>query len=283
MNISTHGWALAGIGLGVGLLLGYMAGQNDTPAPPRANPQLRALDADLWIQTSAEYRACCLQTYRLAGESLRRKLAAFNRNGPKPPAIVMDLDETVFDNSPFQTFLFRYRLAYSDELWQGWEKDHADEVRLVPGALDFIRAAEAAGVAVCYISNRTEEFRDGTVAALRHVGLDVKNLERRLLLAKETSDKTARRDEVRARYEVLMLLGDNLRDFAEEFRAPKVAPGDAAGLKAAIAQRDDKVDREREKWGDDWFILPNPVYGEWAKLAGDDPLEVLRPSRMKAP
>ncbi len=277
----NHGWALGGIGLLVGLLAGYVAGQNDGLSQRPVNAQLRAVDADLWVQTAAEYRACCLQTYRLAAERLSQKLAGLNRNASKPPAVIMDLDETVFDNSPFQTWLLRYGLAYTDARWEVWERDHADEVRLVPGALDFIRAAESAGVTVCYITNR--KYRDGTIAALKHVDIDVKDIDGRLLLATTTSDKTARREEVRKRYAVLMLLGDNLRDFSEEFRAPKVDPADAAGLRRAIAERDDKVSRGGQKWGDDWFILPNPVYGEWTKLTGDNPLEVLRPSGMPAP
>jgi acid phosphatase len=279
---ATRGWIIGAIGLGVGLLVGYIAGQND--APPPVNPQLRALDADLWMQTAAEYRACCLQTYRLAGERLKQRLSGFNRNGPKPPAVILDLDETVLDNSPFQTWLFRYHLAYSQNLWDVWEKDYPGEVRLVPGALDFIRDAEAAGAAVCYISNRVEQYRASTLKALERVGISVKDIDNRLFLtAEKVSDKSARRERVGQRYEVLMLLGDNLRDFSEEFRAEKVDPADAPALRKAITARYDQVDRERAKWGADWFILPNPVYGEWTKLTGKNPLEVLRPSGMKAP
>lgn len=281
--MGKHGGWLGAAGLAVGLLIGYVGGQNNAPMPEPINPQLRELNADLWVQTAAEYRACCLQTYRLAGERLREKLGKVRKENAKPVAIVMDLDETVLDNSPFQTWLFRYAVPYSDERWDVWEQGQANEVRLVPGALAFIEAAEKAGVVVVYVSNRTEKHRVGTIEALKHVGISTKDIEGRLLLATTTSDKTARRQQVRDRYDVLMLLGDNLRDFAEGFRADKVDPGDVTGLRGAIGAREAAVDSQKAKWGDEWFILPNPVYGEWTKLLGENPLEVMRPSRMKAP
>src|SRR5262249_14967600 len=99
---SPRAWLIGGVGLALGLLAGYLAGVDSV----RLNRQQRSLDADLYLQTSGEFRACCLQTYRLAGERLRTKLAALTTKDP-PPAVIMDLDETVLDNSPFQTWLYR--------------------------------------------------------------------------------------------------------------------------------------------------------------------------------
>jgi acid phosphatase len=280
---ATKGWLFGIVGLGVGLLLGFSAGQNNVASTSSPlNPQQRALDANLWIQTSAEYRACCLTIFHCAFERLEMKKAV-TMPGKLPFAVIMDLDETVFDNSPFQTFLSRNSLAYSDALWDEWEKDHANEVRTVPGALDFIRKAEAIGVSVVYISNRSEKYRSATLDAIKHLGMNRKDIEGRMWLATNSSDKTARRREVRERYNVLMLIGDNLRDLSEEFRANKVDPNDIVGLKKGIAERFERVDRNREKWGDEWIMLPNPVYGEWTKLAGATPLEVLNPSKMSTP
>jgi 5'-nucleotidase (lipoprotein e(P4) family) len=276
-------WPLLGGVLAGGLLLGYLIGQGSAPpAPP--NPQTRALDADTWIQTSAEYHACSLQTYRFAWERLREKLTKLPKEG-LPPAIIMDLDETVLDNSPFQTWLYRWRLAYDQPLWDRWEEDFPDEVRIMPGAAGFIRNAENAGLTVCYISNRNQWSADSTRKALDHLGLSTRDFDKRFLgLTKETgSGKESRRAAVRKRHRVLMLLGDNLRDFSEEFKAPEVAPTDGPALRQAIAERKRKVDEERAKFGEEWIILPNPVYGEWTRLQGADPLEVLNPSRMPGP
>src|SRR5262249_52355514 len=194
------------------------------------------------------------------------------------PAVIVDLDETVFDNSPFQTWLYREGRDYSDAAWEVWERDHPEQVLAVPGARQFIRDAERAGVTVVYVSNRKEEHRDSTVRALAHLGISTRDLEGRLLLkAGQSSDKTARRKSVEARYHVLMLLGDSLRDFSEEFKAPKVGP-EVAGQNAAIAERKARVDAQRGRWGEDWFVLPNPVYGEWQRLAGRPPPGNLPPA-----
>src|SRR5436190_15008263 len=94
---ANSGWLYAIVGLGVGLFVGYLA----APDAPQPNPQERSIDANLWQQTSGEYHALCLQTYRWAGERLRDRLAArrpeaIKSGRTKPFAVVMDLDETVF-------------------------------------------------------------------------------------------------------------------------------------------------------------------------------------------
>ncbi|MFO0844383.1 MAG: HAD family acid phosphatase [Gemmataceae bacterium] len=282
MNNLTN-WPLVGGVLAGGLLLGFLLGQGSVAvAPP--NPQARALDADTWIQTSAEYHACCLQTYRFAWERLRDKLARLPKEG-LPPAVILDLDETVLDNSPFQTWMYRWRLGYDQSLWDRWEEDFPDEVRVMPGAADFLRNAENAGLTVYYISNRNQRTADSTRKALDHLGLSTRDFDRRFLgrTSQTGNDKDSRRETVRKGHRVLMLLGDNLRDFSDEFKAPEVKPTDGPELRKGIAERKAKVDRERAKFGEEWVILPNPVYGEWAKLQGADPLEVLNPSRMPGP
>jgi acid phosphatase len=261
------------------LLIGYGAGLENGPRP---NPSERNLDASLWLQTAGEYRALCLQTYRMAGEHLLRKRAALPK-GDARPAVIMDLDETVLDNSPFQTWLYLNRLAYSDAYWEMWESKHDSEVTLVPGALDFIRLAEGAGVTVVYISNRVEKYRANAIRAMRRLGLNTQDIDRRLLLKTNGSDKTARRKQVEQDYRVLMLLGDNLRDFSEEFKAPRVTGDDVKAQNAAIADRLRQVDFRRARFGDDWIVLPNPTYGEWLNLIGRRPGENLRPTTMKEP
>src|SRR5262245_19639083 len=271
---SPRAWLIGGVGLAVGLLVGYLAGLQNV----HLNPQERSLDADLWLQTSGEFRACCLQTYRLAGERLKTKLGALTTKNP-PPAVIMDLDETVLDNSPFQTWLYRVEEVYADELWERWEKDCFAEVLAVPGALAFIADAERAGVTVVYISNRLDRLRESTIKCLEHLRINTRGIEDRLLLRTDVSDQTARRKKTTDRFNVLMLFGDNLRDFSEEFKSPKVQADNVKELKAAIQERLDKVDRRRQRFGDDWIILPNPVYGEWTALEGSRPVEVLHQAK----
>jgi acid phosphatase len=89
-----------------------------------------------------------------------------------------------------------------------------------------------------------------------------------------------------AQYNVLLVFGDNLRDFSETFLAKKVTPSDGDGADAydrAIGARLKSVDDAACHWGIDWFVLPNPGYGEWEKLIANEPMKRLRPSGMKLP
>ena len=274
-----RGWLL-GIG---GLVLGLVIGQVVTPeGAARPNPSERNLDASLWLQTSGEYRALCLQTYRLAAERLRQKAAGLPPAGPRG-VVVMDLDETVLDNSPFQTWLYLNAQTFDAERWAIWEEKYQREVRLVPGALDFIRRAEANGVTVFYVSNRSARNAASTIAALKRLVPNSDEVERRLLLATAGSDKTARFAQVARTHRVLMWVGDNLRDFSERFAAPRVSGDDVKAQNEAIAARLRQVDADRAHFGDDWIILPNPTYGEWTRLIGRQPGANLRPTTMPGP
>jgi acid phosphatase len=280
-NRRAQFFATAAVGavFGLGLMSSNLVSAFASPQGG-GNPQEPELYANLYMQTSAEYRAVCIQTYALAAERLQQKLAVPRLDG-NPPAVVMDLDETVLDNGGYESFLDRNKLAYSQPAWDRWERDFASEVRLIPGAKGFIDWAESKGVSVVYISNRADANRAGTIAALRNVGLSVDGIDKRLMLKTNNSDKTARRRLAEQDYRVLMYFGDNLRDFDERFVVPKLDPKDAAGQDRAIADRLAKVDASAYRFGGDWIILPNPVYGEWTAPLGSDPHSKLRPTNLK--
>jgi acid phosphatase len=232
-------------------------------------PAYRGLDANLYMQTSAEYRAVCLQTFQWAMLRLKQALAAAPQDGRRP-VVVMDLDETVIDNAGFQSWLLRTGRAYDQDLFDRWEMFGGDQVDLIPGAKQFILDAERLGVGIVHISNRNNRFREATKKTLQRLGIPVSN-DRDLKLSTDTSDKTARRQEVEAKDNgrILLLVGDNLRDFDDSFRFPAIAPeATKSVLAAAIESRKQKVDETAANWGAKWIILPNPVYGEWPKPLG---------------
>ncbi|MCI0695423.1 hypothetical protein L0337_25865 [candidate division KSB1 bacterium] len=245
-------------------------------------PMAWRMGSNLYMQTAAEYRACCLQIYECAERRLEVILQAGQLAFPKP-AVVMDLDETVLDNSTFQTFLYQNNLEYTDALWEVFEKDYPDEVALVPGAKDFIAKAESHGVTVVYLSNRSETNRQSTIQALERLEINTGNIAERLLLKKkgESSDKSARREEIARRYNILLYIGDNLRDFSESFAVAKLRSTSAEAHLTEIERRYARADSAASHWGMDWFILPNPVYGEWEKLLGDQTKLKLRATKMK--
>ncbi len=247
-------------------------------------PMAWRMGSNLYMQTAAEYRACCLQIYECATRRLEAILQADQLIFPKA-AVVMDLDETVLDNSTFQTFLYQNNLEYTEALWDVYEKDYPNEVALVPGAKDFIANAESNGVTIVYISNRSEQNRQSTIQALALLGINTDNINDRLLLKKrgESSDKSARREEAELRYNILLYIGDNLRDFSEAFAAAKLRSSAAEANLTEIERRYARVDSAASHWGVDWFILPNPLYGEWEKLLGDQPKLKLRATKMQLP
>lgn len=224
------------------------------------------LNAVLWMQASAEYDAAALSLYRAAAARLDDALAdprwdalepGDRADAPSfaglPPAVIMDVDETVLDNSPYQARLVLEGRAFDEASWAGWVDERA--ARGVPGVAEFTRAAASRGVTVVYLSNRTEQAQAATLANLRALGLPV--ADESVFLGKGTlgceqagSDKDCRRRQVAARYRVLMQFGDQLGDF--------VAVRDDAP-----ASRQALVDRHAGWFGERWWMLPNPTYGDW--------------------
>jgi 5'-nucleotidase (lipoprotein e(P4) family) len=235
------------------------------------SPPYRGLDSNLYMQTSAEYRAICLQTYRWAKRVIHDKIIArVGREGvegtapTKPPAVVLDLDETVLDNRQFQTRQIREGWAYSNDYWAEWEKGGSNEVGVVPGAVEFIHHLQTLGIQPIYITNRNVRAQKETLDALQRHAISVPT---ELLLcadANTKSNKDSRRALIAEKYEVLMYVGDNLRDFDNLFKDDETLVDPAKRIDARKAT----VDQQREKFGEDWILLPNPAYGEWQKPLG---------------
>ena len=125
--------------------------------------------AILWTQSSAEYRALAYQAFSLARFRLdqvlqNQKKSRTGRRASKPLAVVVDVDETVLDNSRYQAELVLRGVAFSTETWKAW-CDRA-EAGAVPGAVDFLNYAAHRGVRVFYITNRREPEKAGTIENL---------------------------------------------------------------------------------------------------------------------
>jgi len=261
----------------LGVVLPVLA-ESTTPAPSEQGSLL----ANVYTMTAAEYRACCRTIYAAAGYRLEELM----EDADPPlvrPAVVMDLDQTVLDITSFQTFVYENELSYTPARWSVYEQVGVHEVLLVPGAGEFIAKAEALGVSVVYLSNRNEANQEFTIAAIEQVGLNTDGIEERLYLKPTgaSSDKSPRRDAISARYNVLMIFGDNLRDFSEVFKPARLDDGAATeDYLAAIQSRSDAVEDAVCHWGVDWFMLPNCMYGEWQKHVPDNPVEIMTPTEM---
>lgn len=228
------------------------------------------LNAVLWVQTAAEYHAAAVQSFQLAQQMLDRALADSNWTAAEeqnadvsrlPPAVIVDIDETVLDNTPFEARQIRAGQTFSEEAWRQWVLQA--NAAPVPGALTFIRGAAARGVTVFYVSNRQAAQEDSSRANLARWGFPLDPIVDTVLSRNErpewTSDKSTRRAEVASRYRILLLIGDDLGDFTSSARG-------------SLSERLDAVGRSKERWGSKWIIIPNPIYGSWERtVIGTDP------------
>ncbi len=201
----------------------------------------------LWYQQSAEMRAVYYQTFNMAKIVLDDKLMRIRLS--KPAALIVDIDETMLDNSPFETESIRSGKGYSNEYWMEWTS--MEKAKPLPGAFDFVKHATEKGVEVFYISNRYLEELEETINNLKKY--DFPNADTaHILLRKDRSDKTNRRNLVAETHVVVMLVGDNLADFSQDF----ANRGEDLGFNL--------VDEYKDNFGAIFIILPNPMYGEWS-------------------
>jgi len=203
--------------------------------------------ATLWMQTAAEYKACCYQAFNLAKMLVDKKLA--EGISVKPLAIIVDCDEAVIDNSAYEAGLIGTENAYSSKTWDLWMQ--AAEAKEIPGATEFLNYVNEQGVETFYVTNRTKETGyEGTMKNLLDLGFPNVD-EKHLMLKTETSNKQPRRDMVLEEYEVIFYLGDNCGDFAVDY------------YHASLEERNAAAVADKDKFGIDFIVLPNPTYGDW--------------------
>ncbi|OQY26887.1 MAG: 5'-nucleotidase, lipoprotein e(P4) family [Candidatus Cloacimonetes bacterium 4572_55] len=209
--------------------------------------------ATVWVQTSAEYRALCYQAYNLAKFRLDHALKLDSAQTDKKYAVVVDVDETVLNNIPYQI-----ECALDDKSYPtGWAEwvDMATAEQIA-GSVDFLNYTVSQGVDVFYVTNRRISRKDGTLANLVSAGFPQAS-EDHLFMRIEESGKEPRRQKILETHHILLLLGDNLNDFSSVFE------------KESVAERSEAVDQMKEEFGKRFILLPNPLYGEWARAIYD--------------
>jgi 5'-nucleotidase (lipoprotein e(P4) family) len=203
--------------------------------------------ATLYMQKAAEYRALAYQAFNLARWQLDADLEKKNEK-KLPRAVVVDIDETVLDNSPAQASNIKNRLGFSQANWYAW--GDMRKAKAIPGAVDFLNYANAKGVHVFFVSNRDEVQKQATIDNLKGVGFANVSAEN-VILRTSDSSKEARRQAILKTYRIVMLMGDNLDDLSNVFE------------KKSVADRFAEVDKVKNDWGRRWIVLPNAMYGTW--------------------
>ncbi len=217
----------------------------------------------LWAGTAVEHNASLIQAYTLARSDLDRAIgdrnwtAAVEQEGKAfrslPPAIVMDLDETILDNSPYEARQALPGAQSKDDAWKSWVNEA--RAAALPGALPFAAYAHSRGVTVFYVTNRDADLKDATRTNLRRDGFPLDSKVETLYCRGEkpdwTSDKGTRRMEIAKRYRILLLFGDDFGDFV-------------SGAADTVAHRKELAAKYADRWGTKWIVLPNAMYGSWA-------------------
>jgi len=242
-----------GIAIVLVLLLSFLpAGLALAEGPAQAAYTNKDLNEQLvmalaWVQTSAEYRELSYQAFNLAG-MIVDKAAGMAAKGDKPLALIADLDETLIDNSAYDAGLVGRDAAYSGKTWTQWEL--AAQALAVPGAADFLNYAAGRGLEIYYVTNRDQAGLEGTIKNLTALGFPFADAKH-ILVNAGTSNKQARFDQVGAMYNVVLYMGDNANDL----------PIGTYGKN--MKDRNALVDENRAKFGTQFVVLPNPVYGDW--------------------
>jgi 5'-nucleotidase (lipoprotein e(P4) family) len=210
--------------------------------------------AVLFMQKAAEFRALAYQAFNVARMQLD---ADFDkRNVKKLPkaerkmtrAVIVDIDETVLDNSPHQAELIKNRMPFTPAVWTAWVNRR--QAKPISGAIEFLKYANAKGVRIFYVSNRNTDEKQGTIDNLKNLGFpDVS--EETVLVKTTTSGKETRRLSIRVKHRIVLLIGDNLNDLSDVFE------------RKSVNERFAEVDKTQEQFGRRFIVLPNAMYGDW--------------------
>jgi acid phosphatase len=258
-------WQLSRFGLAVALL-GALAACAAPPSDER-------LHSTLWVQTSAEYAVSSFQVFSLAAAQADAAIAdpawtalpdIQSREPDLPIAVITDVDETILDNSAFTARNILADRQYTGEAWDRWVS--GQDADAVPGAVRYLDwLANQRGVTVFYVTRRKAVHEAATRGNLAKLGFPLSASKDTLLMDDERpgwgSQKNARRREIANRYRVIQMFGDNLSDFMDV---------------PATASPEFRLQRARDSepmWGTRWFLIPNPIYGDWetSLIDGLDP------------
>ena len=231
-----------------------------------------------WVKHAAEYEAVTKQVYGTATRALPGFIADTfwtalpGQTGAEdlPTAVILDIDETVINNVDFQ---INYERPFDNYKLEFWDREHTAQP--VPGVVEFVRAARAAGVATFFLTNRPCEQYEGEDQACPQKQTVMKGLEELgipaepefVSLADEQPDwkreKLVRRQLIGESHRIIMVIGDDLGDFVPCARKKVVAPCTEPGTRAS---RDAALEKYAEYWGNGWYILPNPMHGSWTSV-----------------
>ena len=200
----------------------------------------------VWMQQSGEYQALAHQAFNSAKMAFDHTKAVKG----KKKAVVVDLDETMMDNSAYAGWQIKNGKDFSQETWTQWV--NARETTAIPGAVEFANYVNSHGGTMFYVSNRLENGeRQGTIDDMKRLGFTGVS-DKTLLLKADKSAKSARFKTITDQgYDIVVYVGDNLNDFGDTtYHKPN-------------SERREFVSKNAKSFGTKYIVLPNPNYGDW--------------------
>ncbi len=235
--------------ISVMLVITSCAVQQDTGQTRKSNEDNRLM-ATLYNYYAAEYKALAIQAFNIGKERLKE----IRSDHPEAQnlAVVVDIDETILNNSPYEAKMILAHKGYSSQSWTEWCNLAVAEP--VPGALEFLNYADSLGFNVFYITNRKKQYVEaGTIENVRRMGFP-QAAEDHFLLRDGESSKEGRRSRVSENYEIVLLAGDNLGDLYDDSEN--------------FSEREKLMLDHKEDFGKKFLVLPNAMYGTWVSAAG---------------
>ena len=192
-----------------------------------------------WVTNSSEYKILCEQLYKNAWDNLSATLTEADAQ----TAIIMDLDETVLDNSKYQIGLVEKNESYNPESWSTWV--NLQEAELVPGAKEFIDRVRATNTRIIFLSNRMAKNESPTIENMQRLKiydesdiflLRLDKADKKHVRRAEAINGTGRLQDI-GPMQILGYFGDAYHDFPDESNT--------------------------YMFGKNMFMFPNPMYGKW--------------------
>lgn len=239
----------------------------ETP-PVNTSEQLsnQLVQSVLWYQSSVERKMIYAMSFKRAEQLLKQNMQKYGKS-KKQLAVVVDIDETILDNSPYEGYLIKNQMAFTPETWQHWvNKAKAD---LLPGSRDFLTKVEQSGIEIFYISNRSMEDLEPTMQNLRMHELPFID-PGHIMLKTDLSSKTDRKKVIQESYKIILSVGDQYSDFDSEGYALNFE----VGMEQANYQLADSVLNH-------FVLLPNPMYGEFEKMIAPNRDDVSTESKLE--
>jgi 5'-nucleotidase (lipoprotein e(P4) family) len=201
-----------------------------------------------WYRRAAERRSLTLQSFGLATAKIDDKAANATGNW----AVILDVDETTLNNSPYQEQRGALGLGFSPNSWQTWVDSRSAQA--IDGVVGFTQHVQSLGGKVVLVTNRTAAQCSETEDNLKSVGVAYDEI----LCLTDVSDKNPRFAAVAAGtapstlgpLNVLMYVGDNIQDFPMLTQDIRKQPDSAFSA-----------------FGDTFIQIPNPMYGSFDKNA----------------